>query len=151
VPKSSAIVRDEFYTKLVGKSAAQMKAYSSTIIFTGRGQPPKALTNGAEVKKRLVENPTAIGYMVRIWSMPVSEWYFDQKIGTKPKATCAASSAVPRVVKSLLVKKSNFDLDVGWFLHVAVLCSYGIRKQSLVFCLDDGITLASAFFQSRAI
>ena len=57
------IVRDEFYIKLVGKSAAQMKAYWSKIIFTGRGQPPKALPNDAEVKKRLVENPTAIGYM----------------------------------------------------------------------------------------
>jgi hypothetical protein len=35
------IVRDEFYNKLVGKSAAQMKAYWSKIIFTGRGQPPR--------------------------------------------------------------------------------------------------------------
>ena len=57
------IVRDEFYIKLVGKSAAQMKAYWSKIIFTGRGQPPKDVPNDAEVKKRLVENPTAIGYM----------------------------------------------------------------------------------------
>jgi ABC-type phosphate transport system substrate-binding protein len=57
------IVRDEFYTKLAGKSAAQMKAYWSKIIFTGRGQPPKALPNSADVKKRLVENPTAIGYI----------------------------------------------------------------------------------------
>ena len=56
-------VRDEFYTKLAGKSAAQMKAYWSRIIFTGRGQPPKALPNSAEVKKRLIENPTAIGYI----------------------------------------------------------------------------------------
>jgi ABC-type phosphate transport system substrate-binding protein len=55
--------RDEFYTKLAGKSAAQMKAYWSRIIFTGRGQPPKALQNSAEVKKRLAENPTAIGYI----------------------------------------------------------------------------------------
>jgi len=57
------VARDVFYNKLAGKSAAQMKAYWSRIIFTGRGQPPKALPNGAEVKKRLVENPTAIGYI----------------------------------------------------------------------------------------
>jgi hypothetical protein len=57
------MARNEFYTSLVGKSAAQMKAYWAKIIFTGRGQPPKAFTNGAEVKKRLVANPTAIGYM----------------------------------------------------------------------------------------
>jgi ABC-type phosphate transport system substrate-binding protein len=57
------VARDVFYAKLAGKSAAQMKAYWSKIIFTGRGQPPKALPNSAEVKKRLVENPTAIGYI----------------------------------------------------------------------------------------
>jgi ABC-type phosphate transport system substrate-binding protein len=57
------IVRDQFYAKLAGKSAAQMKAYWSKIIFTGRGQPPKAVPNSAEVKKRVTENLTAIGYM----------------------------------------------------------------------------------------
>jgi ABC-type phosphate transport system substrate-binding protein len=55
--------RDEFYMKVTGKSAAQMKAYWSKIIFTGRGQPPKTVSNSIEVKKRLVENPAAIGYI----------------------------------------------------------------------------------------
>ena len=35
--------REEFYTRFVGKSAAQMKAYWSKIIFTGRGQPTSAI------------------------------------------------------------------------------------------------------------
>jgi ABC-type phosphate transport system substrate-binding protein len=61
-PEGSA-ARDEFYAKLADKSAAQMKAYWSKIIFTGRGQPPKEVANGADMKQRVAENPQAIGYM----------------------------------------------------------------------------------------
>lgn len=56
-------VRDEFYATVAGKSAAQIKAHWSKIIFTGRGQPPREAANNAEVKKRLAENPSAIGYI----------------------------------------------------------------------------------------
>jgi ABC-type phosphate transport system substrate-binding protein len=55
--------RDEFYAKLADKSAAQLKAYWSKIIFTGRGQPPLAVANSDEMKKRLIQNPAAIGYI----------------------------------------------------------------------------------------
>lgn len=61
-PEGSA-ARDEFYAKVVGKSSAQMKAYWSKIIFTGRGQPPKEATSSAETKRRITENPAAIGYI----------------------------------------------------------------------------------------
>jgi ABC-type phosphate transport system substrate-binding protein len=55
--------RDEFYLKSAGKSPAQLKAHWSKIIFTGRGQPPQEVSNSAAVKKRLLENPNAIGYI----------------------------------------------------------------------------------------
>ena len=55
--------RDEFYARLTGKSAAQIKAHWSKIIFTGRGLPPKEVLDGSEVKRRLAENPNAISYM----------------------------------------------------------------------------------------
>ena len=55
--------RTEFYEKLAGKSPAQIKAYWSKVIFTGRGQPPEAVSSGIEMKKRLAENPGAIGYL----------------------------------------------------------------------------------------
>jgi ABC-type phosphate transport system substrate-binding protein len=58
-----SMVRDEFYSKIIGKSPAQVKAFWSKIIFTGRGQPPQAVPNSIEVKKRIVENPAAIGYI----------------------------------------------------------------------------------------
>jgi ABC-type phosphate transport system substrate-binding protein len=57
--------RDEFYANFSGKSAAQLKAYWSKIIFTGRGQPPKAISNSDEIKKLLAQNPSAIGYIER--------------------------------------------------------------------------------------
>jgi ABC-type phosphate transport system substrate-binding protein len=55
--------RDAFYAKLTGKSAAQMKAHWSKIIFTGRGQPPQEVSNSLEVKKLIVANPNVIGYI----------------------------------------------------------------------------------------
>jgi ABC-type phosphate transport system substrate-binding protein len=55
--------RDEFYDKIVGKTAAQIKAYWSKIIFTGRGQPPPTVSSASEMKKRVSENPAAIGYV----------------------------------------------------------------------------------------
>jgi len=56
-------VRDRFYTQVTGKSQAQVKAYWSKIIFTGRGQPPVQAANGVEVKKMIAQNPAAIGYI----------------------------------------------------------------------------------------
>ncbi len=55
--------RDEFYSRFTGKSAAQLKAHWSKIIFTGRGQPPETVSNSAEVKKHIAENPNTIGYI----------------------------------------------------------------------------------------
>jgi ABC-type phosphate transport system substrate-binding protein len=57
--------RDEFYLKFAGKSPAQVKAHWSKIIFTGRGQPPREVSSSIEVKKRVVDNPNAIGYIER--------------------------------------------------------------------------------------
>lgn len=58
-------VRDEFYGKVTGRTATQIRAYWAKIIFTGRGQPPPSVSNDIEMKKRLSENPAAIGYIDR--------------------------------------------------------------------------------------
>jgi len=55
--------RNEFYARFVGKSPAQIKAHWAKLIFTGRGQPPMELADSAAVKKRVAENPDAIGYI----------------------------------------------------------------------------------------
>ena len=55
--------RDQFYAKITGKTPAQVKAYWSKIIFTGRGQPPKAVPTDLDVKKFVAGNAGAIGYI----------------------------------------------------------------------------------------
>ena len=57
--------RNEFYASFAGKSAAQLKAYWSKIIFTGRGRPPEHVSNDSAVRKFLGNNPNAIGYIER--------------------------------------------------------------------------------------
>ena len=57
--------RDEFYAKFANKSAAQLKAHWTKIIFTGRGQPPKSVANNVEVLKLIAANPQAISYIER--------------------------------------------------------------------------------------
>lgn len=56
-------VRERFYQEYTGKSPAQVKAQWSKIIFTGRGQPPRQVSTGAEAKKAVVDNPNAIAYI----------------------------------------------------------------------------------------
>ena len=56
-------VREEFYTKVTGKSAAQVAAYWAKMSFTGKGTPPKEVANSAEIKKQLAANPNTIGYI----------------------------------------------------------------------------------------
>lgn len=58
-------IRDAFYMQFASKSAAQLKAYWSKIIFTGRGQPPRELSPSEKVKRVLADNPHLIGYIER--------------------------------------------------------------------------------------
>jgi ABC-type phosphate transport system substrate-binding protein len=62
LPESSP-VRDEFYTKATGKSAAQAKSYWAKLSFTGKGTPPKEGSSSADIKKQVAENPGLIGYI----------------------------------------------------------------------------------------
>lgn len=56
-------VRDEFYQQVVRKSPAQLKAYWSKKIFSGKGTPPPQLPNDQAVKAWVMENPDALGYI----------------------------------------------------------------------------------------
>lgn len=59
----SALEREFFYREFTGKSPAQVKAYWSKMIFTGRGQPPRELPNSEAVKAALTANHQAIAYI----------------------------------------------------------------------------------------
>jgi ABC-type phosphate transport system substrate-binding protein len=56
-------LRDRFYSTYAGKSPSQVKAHWAKIIFTGRGQPPRQVSNSQEAKKAIADNPQAIGYI----------------------------------------------------------------------------------------
>jgi ABC-type phosphate transport system substrate-binding protein len=58
-----AAVRDAFYVHVTGKSATQVKALWSRLVFSGAAQLPQALGSGAEVKKAVGGNANAIGYI----------------------------------------------------------------------------------------
>lgn len=58
-----AALRDEFYQKSASKSGPQLKAYWSQKIFSGKGQPPKAVGDSAAVKTLLASNPNMVGYI----------------------------------------------------------------------------------------
>ena len=56
-------LREEFYSKVVRKSLPQLNSYWSRLIFTGRGQPPFAVSGDAEVLEFVSSNPNMIGYV----------------------------------------------------------------------------------------
>ena len=60
-----AAAHDEFYTRVTGKSAAQIKAYWAKQSFSGKGTPPKSVAGDDDVKKFVAANPNAIGYIER--------------------------------------------------------------------------------------
>ncbi len=57
--------RDQFYQTVVKKDASQLNAYWSRLIFTGKGQPPKAVLDDDEVVEVVGSDKSAIGYISR--------------------------------------------------------------------------------------
>ncbi|MEH8021623.1 MULTISPECIES: phosphate ABC transporter substrate-binding protein [Rheinheimera] len=55
--------RDEFDSKVLSRSASQLKAYWSKLVFTGKGTPPKELVDDAAVKAAVASDASAIGYI----------------------------------------------------------------------------------------
>lgn len=53
----------EFYSKVVKKDAAQLNAYWSRLIFTGKGEPPKKMADNGDVLALVAANPNIIGYV----------------------------------------------------------------------------------------
>ena len=55
--------RGAFEKAVLKKSASQIKAYWSKLVFTGKGTPPKEVGNDAEVINLIKSNPNLIGYV----------------------------------------------------------------------------------------
>jgi len=56
-------VATEFNKKVLRKSSSQLKAYWSKLVFTGKGTPPRSMTNDSEVISLISTNPNLIGYV----------------------------------------------------------------------------------------
>ncbi len=56
-------IRNAFDSGLLGRSASQMKAYWSKLVFTGKGTPPQEVAGDADVKAVVSSNPSTIGYI----------------------------------------------------------------------------------------
>ncbi|NVJ61046.1 MAG: phosphate ABC transporter substrate-binding protein [Gammaproteobacteria bacterium] len=54
---------DEFNEKVLSKSASQLKAYWSKLVFTGKGTPPKTAASADEMLTLVANNPNLIGYV----------------------------------------------------------------------------------------
>ncbi len=54
---------DDFNKNVLRKSASQLKAYWTKLVFTGKGTPPTLVANDAEVVKLVTSNPNMIGYI----------------------------------------------------------------------------------------
>ncbi len=55
--------RAEFHQKVTGRNDAQLKAFWSKQVFTGRGQPPEEAGSTAAMKAQVSSTPGGIGYI----------------------------------------------------------------------------------------
>ena len=60
---SGDTIRESFEKNAVGKSASQMKAYWSKLVFSGKGNPPMEVSNAAEAISLVSKNPAVISYI----------------------------------------------------------------------------------------
>lgn len=60
---NSAPVKAIFYQKVSGHDLSQVKATWARLIFTGKAQAPKEVSDGTAVKKAVASDPKAIGYI----------------------------------------------------------------------------------------
>ena len=61
----SAGARADFYKKVAGKDAAQVKALWARLVFTGKVQPPKEVSSSSDALKYVANNDKGIAYIER--------------------------------------------------------------------------------------
>lgn len=63
IPREDDPTRLQFEAAVLEKSPMQVKAYWTRLLFTGRGNPPANLDSADQIKKKVAESPSAIGYI----------------------------------------------------------------------------------------
>lgn len=62
--------RDEFYQLIAGKNTKQLMAYWTTLVFTGKGRPPKSYN---ELDALLEQLPSEVSYITYLDSEQVTD------------------------------------------------------------------------------
>jgi ABC-type phosphate transport system substrate-binding protein len=63
--KEGSPQRNEFYSKVTGRSPGQLRAYWARQAFTGMGLPPRQVGSAGEANRFVSATPGAIGYVGR--------------------------------------------------------------------------------------
>lgn len=61
--KLGSSTRNEFESKVLGKSASQIKAYWSKRVFSGKGKPPPELVSDKDVLTMVASDSNVIAYV----------------------------------------------------------------------------------------
>jgi len=61
--KLGSTTRDEFETKVLGKSSSQIKAYWSKQVFSGKGKPPPELVSDKDIISMVAADNNIIAYV----------------------------------------------------------------------------------------
>lgn len=61
--KDGGVSKEKFLSAVLGRSAAEVKAYWSKLIFSGQGVPPAVAGGDVEVKNWVARNPAGLGYI----------------------------------------------------------------------------------------
>lgn len=56
-------LKNEFHSKVTGKTEAQLQAYWAKKVFTGKGKPPESVASSAIMKNKVSSINNAIGYI----------------------------------------------------------------------------------------
>ncbi|MFK7160282.1 substrate-binding domain-containing protein [Marinospirillum sp. MEB164] len=71
-------LKASFHTQVTGRSLAQLNAFWSQQVFTGRGQPPRSVESPAAMRAAVAATPGALGYL------PASEVDASVKVLLRP-------------------------------------------------------------------
>lgn len=52
-----------FYREISGKTLAQVNSYWTTLVFTGKGKPPRSVEDPSQVVELLNSDPHAVAYL----------------------------------------------------------------------------------------
>lgn len=61
--KDGGASKEKFLSAVLGKSATEVKAYWSKLIFSGQGVPPAVVGGDVEVKSWVARTPAGLGYI----------------------------------------------------------------------------------------